>query len=98
MANTNTQNKADLRDNLTHLDEKTREMYLRTCSENASHYTTLYSKMDTESFRESKLPGICVLCNKRNSASATNSETGHRICAGIVGDCYMCILFSVYLA
>lgn len=38
MANTNTQNKADLRDNLTHLDEKTREMYLRTCSENASHY------------------------------------------------------------
>lgn len=38
MANTNTQNKADLRDNLTHLDEKTREMYLRTCSENSSHY------------------------------------------------------------
>ena len=32
MANTNTQNKADLRDNLTHLDEKTREMYLRTVS------------------------------------------------------------------
>lgn len=40
MTNTNIQpqNKADLRDSLAHLDEKTREMYLRTCSENASHY------------------------------------------------------------
>lgn len=40
MDNTNIQNKnkADLRDNLAHLDEKTREVYLRSCSENASHY------------------------------------------------------------
>lgn len=40
MANTNiqTQKNDDLRDNLTHLDEKTREVYLRTCSEKASNY------------------------------------------------------------